>query len=638
MNMKDGGLKRGFWIEQTQHLRQLVKYLGLVFVIYTLLRILFLLINHVYFFPADESVPKALLAGLRFDLSTIIYVNSLLILSFLIPLDIRNNPNYRKIQQWIFTITNGLAIVLELASIAYFPYTNRRMISSDFDLWKSSSEATFQYIIDYWYLIFLGLSSFLFLYWIYRKMDQRKIVHRLNTGSQSVIGLIALIGLVIAMRGGIQQRPLTPISTASYGQSPRWTTLVSNNVFNLIFSFGQKQLQEKKYFSQQQLDTIFQTTHYPDSNEAFNPENVVIIILESFGKEIVGHYHPDQVSNTPFLDSLIRSSYHTSQGFANGTRSVQGIASILSSIPALMEAPFIFSPYQGNHIDGIAALLKPKGYQSAFFHGANPGSMEMETFATLSGFDHYYDREDYGDQDYDGNWGIWDIPFFKYTAKKIDNLPEPFVTTLFSLTSHHPYKTETYWEDKYPDLDPVSRSIRYTDEALRSFFDIARQSDWFDRTLFVITADHTGPSTNPIYAMPIGFYRIPILFHHPQKQLTGDTSRLIQQIDLLPTVFDLLNYDQPYQAFGISAFDTLKQPYAYAYGWNRYQIFNQQYTMLFNGTQVMDVFDLHQDPLMKNNLYRKSNPEFKVLENQIKAVIQRYNEAMIYNKLSKSDH
>ena len=117
-------------------------------------------------------------------------------------------------------------------------------------------------------------------------------------------------------------------------------------------------------------ETIKNTNH----NEIFKHKNVVIIILESFSKEYVGYYNNGK-GYTPFLDSLINYSLVMERAYANGIKSIEALPSIVSSIPTLMNNPFITSIYATNKYYSLPLLLKREGYSTSFFHGGNRGTM-----------------------------------------------------------------------------------------------------------------------------------------------------------------------------------------------------------------------------------------------------------------------
>ena len=299
-----------------------------------------------------------------------------------------------------------------------------------------------------------------------------------------------------------------------------------------------------------------------------------------------------------------------------------------------MDDPIMFSAYQGNQVNGLPNILQNKGYTNAFFHGSNPGSMEFERFSKVLGYQEFYDRTRYPEQsDYDENWGIWDLPFFQFVADEVNQYNKPFTAFLFSLTSHHPYAVEDWFEKKYPNEKPINRAVRYTDFALQHFFKKVEKMDWFDNTLFVITADHRGRFGPKKYGTSAGRLQIPMLFYKPNSIPPKRDQRVVQQIDIMPTILEYLNNDIPFKSFGISALDTISTRYAYTH-WNGiYQIIDKDFSYTTDLEDPIGLYQYKKDSLFTYDFKGELLEELEVLDNQLKAVIQVHHEAMINNKL-----
>ncbi len=607
--------------------------LGIVFVIFTICRFIFFWIYKDHFaIEGTFEVIRIFIHGLRFDLAAIIYVNSIFILLSLLPFHFRNQSWYQKLMLFFFMIGNIYAYLLEISDFAYFKFAFRRSISSDIQLLQNTAgHLTGQYIRDFWWV---GALFFVFLFasWKFSKKFEPKENVTTTFLPQLGIFLISVVMFGIGARGGFQLRPIMSITAAEHVQDMRQIPLMTNTTLNMIFSFQRRLLKERTYFTKAELDQLYTLHRHPQPDSTFQNKNVVLIVMESMGKEYIGHFNPKRKGHTPFLDSLLDQSFYCPNSFANGLRSTQGIAALAAGIPALMEDPLMFSAYQSNRINGIASLLGKKGYHSAFFHGANQGSMEFERFSKICGFDEFHDRRHYNnDDDYDGNWGIWDIPFFQYTAQKMDQFEKPFFSMLFSLTAHHPYAVEADYAEKFPELDPVWRSVQYADEALRQFFDTAKKMDWYEETIFIITADHVGVSFDRDFKTKVGKYMIPIALFSPTNRLSGPTDCLMQQIDILPTLMEYLNYDLPYSTFGNNVLDTTLNNSAIMLNNSMYQILDNQYLVLFDDEKVIGFYNYQKDPKLKNKL--KDSEELLSLKQRLKAIIQRHDQAMIHNQL-----
>jgi len=247
----------------------------------------------------------------------------------------------------------------------------------------------------------------------------------------------------------------------------------------------------------------------------------------------------------------------------------------------------------------------------------------------------YFGRNEYNNEkDYDGSWGIWDEEFLQYTSNTINNKPQPFFATVFTLTSHHPYPIPERYKNQFKDgALPIEKSIGYSDYALKKFFDSAKKMPWFYKTLFVLAADHTGVSADPFYTNKIGNYSIPIIYYMPNSQLKGLDSTITQQIDIMPSILDYLNYPSPYFAFGTSVFDTTAQHFALIFRSDLFQLIENNYVLQFDGDKANDLFHYSTDSLLKNDLFNKEPKISSGMENKVKAIIQTYQQSLINNKM-----
>ena len=215
-------------------------------------------------------------------------------------------------------------------------------------------------------------------------------------------------------------------------------------------SFGKISLKKVSYFENERMLSLLNTkqpTTY--SNTDKTKPNVVIILLESFSKEYTQLKNPEA---TPYLNELAKKSVFFDKAYANGRRSIEGVASVLSGIPALMEEPFVNSEFSANQIIGLGTLLGSNGYHTSFFHGAKNGSMHFDQFSKSVGIENYFGKSEYPNAlDDDGTWGIFDEPFLRWTCAKYSDFPKPFFSTIFTLSSHQPFKIPDQFENDFSD-------------------------------------------------------------------------------------------------------------------------------------------------------------------------------------------
>ena len=365
--------------------------------------------------------------------------------------------------------------------------------------------------------------------------------------------------------------------------------------------------------------------------------NIFIIILESHGQEMVRFYNQRRdVTLTPFLDSLLEQSL-VFDGMANGRQSIEAVTSILSGLPSLMSKDYVESRYAANRLDGIGSILKQHGYSTAFFHGGNNGSMNFDASAISAGFDSYFGRNEYGnDDDYDGVWGISDMPFLQFTAQKVNEMKKPFAAGVFTLSSHHPFKLPKGYD--LPDGDyktDFEKTMRYTDDAMRHFFETMSNYSWFDSTIFVLVGDHVNPEHRfNNYLNGYGQYQIVTAFYAPSVIKPLNTNILAQQTDIGISLLAALGYNDTVFSFGRNVFDSLQEPCFASYLNNIYEYSDGDYMLQSDGQNITSVFDIKQDPCLTNNLYKEGDDNaWDELNSKFRMRLQQYTNRMINNKL-----
>lgn len=635
-------------------LTALIWNIMLAYMALALCRIIFVAVNYGLYADslATADLRPMLIGALRFDTSAVCYMNIPYILLLLFPLHYKEGRLMQILTRGFFVACNGIGVIANLADAVYVPFTGRRTTWSlflEFSNESNMGKVILTEIVNNWYLVLAGLIIISLLYLLYMPVAADKENKRRYYTSRAILFPIAALLIVAGMRGGTDRttRPITLNDANKYINTPGEAAIVLNTPFSMIRSMGKDPFREVFFFDSQELDTIFTPVHCYERDSTVHRKNVVVFIMESFGKEYIGAYNPGrkEESLTPFLDSLISVSHTYKYSYGNGRKSIDGMPSSLSGIPMFIE-PFFLTPASLNKLSGLAGELNKTGYHSAFFHGAPNGSMGFQAFSKATGFKEYYGMDEYsesplhnGSDDFDGAWAIWDEPFFQYYAETMDGFKEPFVTALFSASSHHPFKIpEEYAEVFSEGKLPIHKCIRYTDNALRRFFEKAKGSEWFKNTLFVITADHSSQCLEARYKTSSGFFEIPIIFYLPSGEApfapATDSVLIAQQVDIMPTVLDYMGYDKPFLSFGKSLLrDTPRDSYAVNWLSGQYQYYKGDYLLLFDGEKATALMNVRRDPLLKNNLLDKLPDIQHPMERELKAIIQQYMSRMLQDRL-----
>lgn len=623
----------------------------IVYVLFSLTRLVFVWCNS-SLYSEHMTVGylfQLMLAGLRFDTTAILYLNCWMILVFLFPLHWKeNNEKVFKVCRWLFVIVNFIGLSANLCDCAYFPFTGKR---TTFDVFKEfSNEGNFITIflhaaLPYWYLFIVAA----LLVWVLWKLFVTPEI-KLGKGWRNMLsyyvgGVILLAvsaGLTVAgIRGGFTTavRPITMSNANQYVDHAIDAGIVLNTPFCIFRSINHSGFVEPDYMSMEEAEKLYSPVHEPSDSVQFRKMNVVILILESFGKQTMARGY------MPFVEELSKKALSFEYSYATGRKSIDGMPSVLASIPSFVE-PFFLTQASLNDISGIAGeLTKYKGYSSAFFHGAQNGSMGFQAFAKSSGFQKYYGRTEYnqdpryhGDEDFDGTWAIWDEEFLQYYCDKMSEMKQPFVTSVFTASSHTPYDLPERYKLRFPPTDPgIFAVTAYSDNAVRLFFEKAKKQPWYNNTLFVLTADHAQPyPVDPAFKSDIGRYKVPIVFFAPgmPELMTGvDRDRIISQADIMPTVLGILGYDRPYVAFGEDVLHTeAKETCAFNYLNESacYQYLQGDWMLQFDGEKVVHAYEFKKDTLQKHDVKERCPKEY---EQRLKSVIQQYMHRMNHNQL-----
>lgn len=617
------------------------KALGLLFLVYTFLRFLFLLLNQKSFQKFDFlEIARSFAAGLRFDVSALLILNlPFLFFIFLAPRPLWRTKIFQRSLHGFFVLINFPFIAANLIDAEYFKFTGNRMNIEIFFFRKEAGNQVQQFLVNYWYLGLVGAGLFLVLIRFFPKKPpqfppiQNIPVYLLKTMALAVVTSIVLL---FGIRGGFQPKPIQPIHAHSMGGSSELGILTLNSTFTLLKSkLGTHRLSPVNYFpsAHQVLNELKQgPLSLPPPQAA---QNVVIIVLESFATEFWGAANTYK-GYTPFLDGLAKEGLFFKNNYANGRRSIDALPAIFFGVPCFMTTPVVKTNYQANQWNGLGHIAKRAGRHVSFFHGAPQGTMYFDAISAMAGFDDYYPFERYPNTtDFDGHWGIFDEPFLQFMVQKLNTHSQPFLSTVFTISTHQPYHVPPQYEGVFPKgTMQIHQSIGYVDHALKRFFEEAAKQPWYKNTLFVITGDHTQMSDSEHYNNEIGRYRVPLLFYHPSQKLTQvDPNRVTQHTDILPSVLDFLGIrSEPYLLFGRSVFDKTQKGESIFSLFGIYWLVRDKYFLRFNEndqtSQLFAIDDPSQSQPLSHHAELKNEMELRV-----KSYIQYYKNSMIQNNL-----
>ena len=579
----------------------------------------------IFHLDGTRELAGLLLGNLHFGLATVAAFLLPYIILMLLPLQARNRRWYRILAEVFYIAAVLLMIIPRGCDSPYYQYTYRLLSDEIFSYLGISGQMGSlvpHFAVDYWYAWACPLAITLLFLFINKRIGNYYAPDKARADWRLVLSVLLF---VLCLRGGVTHA-LQPTDAARYVQ-PKNTALVNNDAYSILQSLFTPDLEEKHYMSDEEAASLYTNVQTFHETPLPNPsKNVIIIILESFGQEFMScyNYNPDADTRTPFLDSLAAHST-VYDGRANGKKSIEGIMAINAGIPNLMSHPFASSCYgeRDNYI-GLPETLRRNGYHTAFFHGSYNGVMGFDATCSKLGYDEYLGMDEYnawdpGNSDYDGVWGIFDEPFLQYTASHISTFSEPFLASVFTVTSHHPFPLPDEYKGRIAEgHHPILKCVEYTDNALRAFFENAKQQPWYDNTLFIICGDHSGHGLTREYNDYDGWYRIPMIFFDPAADTAVRSSRIMQQTDIYPTLVDMLGLPDTIAAFGTSA---LREPQGH------YVYYANGYHCLVNNNP--------QDPTQHDITVIMGDYESGTPENLrlLKAIVQQYNNKIINDQI-----
>jgi phosphoglycerol transferase MdoB-like AlkP superfamily enzyme len=623
--------------------------LFLAYVFYGIARIFFTIYNfELLGSPGLFEFLRLYYHGLIFDTAGILYVNMIFILFSILPLSINTWNIFQKFQFFIYFLFNLTAYATNFIDFIYFKYILTRSTLASFESIQHESNKVillFSFIISYWHVFFLFIVLSIIWVYLYRlwNLKNKKPQNPFAYYGLSIVCFFVIIILMVgAIRGGDfkkSTRPINMVDANRHVNSSIQAGIVLNTPFCIIRTINKKSVKKVEYLSDEEVIQLVKPIKQYDRKVHEKP-NVVLIIIESYGREYSGAFNPetkikDYKSYTPFVDSLAQHSLIFTNAYANGYKSIHGMSSILSGIPSFKDA-FTSTPYANQKIESLVSVLENLGYHTSFFHGAENGSMGFLGYSNILGIDKYFGRNEYNnDTDFDGYWGIWDEPFLQFMKEKLDEEKEPFFSTVFTISSHEPYIIPEKYKETFPEGDIIMhKCVRYTDYALRRFFDEAKKEHWYNNTLFVLVADHANLIYYPEYRKALNINTIPILFYHPDGRYNGINNLLAQQIDIYPTIVNMIGFNKPFRSWGRSLISDQEEPFVVRYS-GYYYYFYDKYVCCFDGEKLIGFYEL-SDKSMKNNLINENKEMMFLMEKRCKAFIQDYMNKIIDSKLSEN--
>ncbi len=342
-------------------------------------------------------------------------------------------------------------------------------------------------------------------------------------------------------------------------------------------------------------------------------KNVVLISIESLSADFLKLYgNKDGI--TPFLDSLSQQSLVFTNLYATGNRTVRGLEALTLCIPPTAGESIIKRENENKNKFTTGSVFKSKGYTTKFLYGGYSYFDNMKDFFGGNGYQ-IVDRDNFKPEEitFANVWGVCDEDMAKKAISEMNKdakTGKPFFHHWMTVSNHRPY---TYPDGKI-DISPTSKSrnggVKYTDYALKKFFEMAAKQDWYKNTVFVIVADHCASSAGKT-ELPMDKYRIPGMIFAPDFIKPEKFRTVVSQIDLMPTLFGLLHFNYDSKFLGQDVFSKNYVPRAYIATYQDLGFVKDNYLTVISPTKKIKQYQLFQkenkDQIQEYNIYYTEN-------------------------------
>jgi phosphoglycerol transferase MdoB-like AlkP superfamily enzyme len=270
---------------------------------------------------------------------------------------------------------------------------------------------------------------------------------------------------------------------------------------------------------------------------AVSRKNLVIVLEESMGARFIGKLGGLPLS--PEIDKLSDEGIWFENLYATGIRSARGIEAVVTGFPPSASRSVLKLGLAQQGFYTMAQTFKDQGYRNYFIYGGESHFDNMRGFLLNNGFDKAIDEKDFKEWKFKGSWGVSDEDVFDKAHEVFEQEEKPFFALVFSSSFHSPYD---FPDDRIELFEPEKKTkfngVKYADYAVGHFFRKAKQSSYWDNTIFLIVADHDErPRGSSL--VPVSSYHIPgLILGSDVKPMVYD--KVTSHIDLIPTLFNLM--------------------------------------------------------------------------------------------------
>ena len=481
-------------------------------------------------------------------------------------------PKYRvKIRFWLFSFVVFLYVLIILQNaISEFFFWNEFGVRYNFiavDYLIYTNEVIGNIMQSYPIIpIFLGLFTVVGIITYFIVKHSKNYIYEIPTFYEKIKISLVYFGLF-----GLSMLLIPFLSTKENSENIFSNELQSNGLNKFYLAYSNSELDYDKFYKKlpneqafailkNQISGISGNSTIRDINSEFpeQKKNVVLITIESYSAEFMKCYGNDQ-NLTPFLDSLATQSLQFSNLYAVGNRTVRGLEAVTLCISPTAGESIVKRKDNKNKFS-TGNIFKQKGYQIKYMYGGDAFFDNMQDFFKGNGYE-IVDKKTFKPSEisFENIWGVCDEDMYKKAIEVMNeesSLKKPFFNHIMTVSNHRPFTYPNNKIDIPGDAKSREGGVKYTDYAMKKFFEMAKKQPWFKNTIFVILADHCASSSGKT-ELPLDKYRIPAMIYDPN--IKGEHfDKLMSQIDVMPTLFGILNFHYQSKFFGQ---DVLRKDY-----------------------------------------------------------------------------
>ena len=481
----------------------------------------------------------------------------------------------------------------------------------------------------------IGLLTALFTYFIV--IHTKPFLYNLPSFSDKIKGLIIYVVLFVI---SVQVIPF--LAEQEKSSNVFTNELQADGLYKFYVAFMTNELDYHKFYKtlpdaetfailKNQLPGISNQTTLRTikSDSAAIRKNVVLITIESYSAEYLKEF-ANKKKLTPFLDSIAKESLQFTNLYAVGNRTVRGLEAVTLCLPP-SAAESVVKRTDNKEKFSTGSIFKQKGYTLKYMYGGDAYFDNMGDFFGGNGYD-IIDKKSFAPEEisFSNIWGVCDEDMYRKAIKVMNSEAKknkPFFNHIMTVSNHRPF---TYPEGKI-DISPKIKSrdggVKYTDYALKQFFAMASKQSWFKNTVFVILADHCASSSGKT-ELPMDKYHIPAMIYAPGFITAKEDTILMSQIDIMPTLFGLLNFSYQSKFYGQDVFSPEYKPRAFIATYQDLGLIKGDVLTIISPVKKVKQFQLisQPNPKLKRgfNLFYEEKPMTKMREDLVNETISYY--------------